>query len=117
MAYDVNQTKTYNHSAAGVIQSAGSVIEQLGGKASKKNDPAKGYLEANFNKKIGGDFLNNRCQLEVNVKAQSEEQCAVSAEAYPVDPIGRKLTFGVRGKPAQKIVDAFFAALEAQIEV
>lgn len=116
MAYEANQTKTYNHSAAGVIQSAAGIIEQLGGKTSKKNDPAKGYLEANFNKKVKGEFINNRCQLEVKVQAQSEEQCAVSAQAYPVDPIGRKLTFGVRGKPAQKVIDAFFAELATQIE-
>lgn len=116
MPYEFNHTKTYNHPADRTIKSAATIIEALGGKASKKSDPSKGWLEANFNKKVKGDFINNRCQLEVKIEPVSPEQCSVSAQAYPVDPIGRKLMFGVRGKPAQHVVNAFFAELDTQLE-
>ncbi len=116
MAYEAKQTKTYSYAADEVIRSASMVIANLGGKASKKNDPAKGRLEANFNKKVKGQFMNNRVQLEIKIASQSPEQCTVSALSYPVDPVGQKLLFGVRGKPARRVIDTFFAELDAQFE-
>jgi len=112
MSFVVKGTKTYNQAADAVVKSAEAAITQLGGKPSKKNKPAEGRLEANFNKKIGGKPLNNRVQLEVKVTSQAAEQCAVSFEAYPVDPIGNKLAFGVQGQPGRVVLDAFLSALE-----
>jgi hypothetical protein len=111
MSYVVKETKTYNQAAAEVIKSAETAINQLGGKPSKKNKPAEGRLEANFNKKVGGKPINNRVQLEVKIASQSAEQSSVSIEAYPVDPMGNKLAFGVRGQPGRVVIDAFLSAL------
>lgn len=115
MAYDVKQSKTYNHPANTLIESAAALIKELGGKETKKSNPAKGKLEANFNKKIGSDVMGNRVQLEIKVDSQSAEQATLSVEAYPVDPVGMKLMFGVRGKPAHRVVETFFEALEKQL--
>lgn len=115
MPYEAKAAKTYSHPTDKTIQTVTGVIQTLGGKPSKKNDPALGRLEANFNKKIKGEYINNRLQLEVSVTAQSPEQALVSAEAYPVDPIGRKLMFGVLGKPAEQLIRTFFAELDTQI--
>jgi len=115
MPYEVRATKTYNQPAQETIKLVTRVIEGLGGKSSKKSDPAQGRLEANFNKKIKNDYINNRLQLEVSVGSQSPEQSTISAEAYPVDPIGKKLMFGVMGKPAQQLINAFFAELDANL--
>ena len=111
MSFVVKETKTYNQAATDVVKSAEAVITQLGGKPSKKNKPAEGRLEANFNKKVGGKPLNNRVQLEVTVTSQSADQCDVSIEAYPVDPLGNKLAFGVQGQPGRVVLDAFLSAL------
>ncbi len=62
-------------------------------------------------KKIDGKPLNNRGQLEVRVTSESPEQGEVSVEAYPVDPMGNKLAFGVRGQPGRDVLDAFLSAL------
>ena len=115
MAYDVKATKTYSYPSEKLIDAVATVISSLGGKPSKKNNPAAGRLEANFNKKIKSEYMNNRCQLEVKVVAQSPEQSTLSAEAYPVDPIGGKLMFGVIGKPARLVIDTFFAELEGHL--
>lgn len=112
MSYVVKETKIYNRAADEIIKSAEAAIAQLGGKPSKKNKPAEGRLDANFNKKVGGKPLNNRVQLEVKITSQSPEQCQVAIEAYPVDPIGNKLAFGVQGQPGQVVLDAFLSALE-----
>lgn len=113
MSYTVTESKTYNQAADAVIKSAAEVISKLGGSQSKKSKPEAGRLEANFNKKIGSHPLNNRIQLEVNVISQAPEQCTLSIVAYPVDPVGQKLLFGVRGQPARAVVDAFLGGLQA----
>lgn len=113
MAFEAKATKSLNLSEAAARQAVSAAMEGLGGKTTKKNKPAEGYFESNFNKKIKGEYMNNRVQLEIKVVAQSPEQSAVSALAYPVDPVGQKLMFGVRGKPARLVLDKFFAELEA----
>ena len=112
MSYTVTESKTYNQAAGAVTKSAVEAISQLGGSQSKKSKPEAGRLEANFNKKVGSQPLNNRIQLEVSVTPQSAEQCTVSIVAYPVDPVGQKLMFGVRGQPARTVVDAFLEGLK-----
>jgi len=115
MSYEAKQTKNYNQAADEITKSASTVLESLGGKASKKNKPEQGRLDVNFNKKLKGKFMNNRVQVQVQITAQSPEQCTIAAQAYPVDPVGMKLTFGVQGKPAHQVLEVFFSELESQI--
>jgi hypothetical protein len=114
MSYIVKKRKIYNRPSGEVIQATSEIINQLGGKQSKKSKSAEGRLDANFNKKIGGKPINNRVQLEVNIKPQSTEQCMVSIIAYPVDPLGNKLGFGVQGDPGRVVVDTFLKNLTTQ---
>jgi hypothetical protein len=115
MSYVVKETKTYNQAADVVTKAAVEVINQIDGKPTKKNKPENGRLDANFNKKVKGAPLNNRIQLEVSITNQSPEQATVSVEAYPVDPVGNKLTFGVRGNPSRVVVDAFWGDLDKRV--
>lgn len=110
-SYTVTESKTYNQPVEAIVKSAVEAISKLGGSQTKKSKPDAGRLDANFNKKIGSTPLNNRIQLEVNVTSQSADQCTVSIVAYPVDPVGQKLMFGVRGEPARAVVDAFLGGL------
>lgn len=112
-SYTVKESKTYDRAAGTIIKSATEAISQLGGSQSKKSKPDEGRLDANFNKKIGSKPLNNRIQLEVSVTSQAPEQCTVSVVAYPVDPVGQKLMFGVQGQPARLVLDAFLERLGA----
>jgi hypothetical protein len=115
MAYDINQAKTYNHSAQEMSQTAAAVIAKLGGKADKKSNPAAGQLIATFNKQVKNHMLPNRVQIIVKTEPVSPESSQLSLLAYPVDPLGKKLMFGVRGNATRTVVDYFFNELEAQV--
>jgi hypothetical protein len=43
------------------------------------------------------------------------DRCTASVEAYPVDPLGNRLRFGVLGEPARVVTSAFWARLEARL--
>jgi hypothetical protein len=92
------------------------VFESLGGTVSKRSNPAKGMFEISFNKKIGNNVLPNRIDLQLKVVPEAADSCNVMAKAYPVDPMGNKLTFGVIGNAAEVVMTTFFAALETKIE-
>ena len=117
MSYDVNYQQSFKCSADEVTQAASEILNRLGGKVSTKTNLTKGQLEADFNKKIGHRTLNNRCQLRIKVKSQSPTSCQVMAKAYPIDPMGQKLMFGVQGNAAQIVGDAFFQELTSQVSV
>lgn len=117
MSYDVNHQQSFSSPAAEVANSALEVLTRLGGKLSAKTSPTKGQIEADFNKKINGQMLNNRCQLRIKVTSQSAESCQVMAKAYPIDPMGQKLAFGVQGNAAQIVIDTFFQELTSHVRV
>ena len=77
--------------------------------------PSSGRVEATFNKSVAGRAFGNR----VTVIAQVSEQAsgsALSLEAFPVDPLGKKLLFGVLGEPARLVVDAFTSRLDGRLK-
>ncbi len=115
MAYDVSQAKTYNWPASEMSQLAATIITNLGGKADKKSNPAAGHVAANFNKQVKNQMLVNRIQLVLKVEPISPESSQVSALAFPIDPLGNKLMFGVRGNAARTVVDCFFGELAVQL--
>ncbi len=115
MAYDVQQAKTYQQPVQAMSQLAAAVVAGLGGKADKKNNPAAGQLMATFNKKVKDQPLPNRIQLVVKLEPAATESSQVSVLAYPVDPVGNKLMFGVRGNAARTVVNCFFEELETQV--
>lgn len=114
MPYEVRATRTYNQPAATISRLAAETIAQLGGKFSKRSDAAAGHLEAVFNKEMKRKAFGNRVQLQVEVTAQAPEQCTLAAEAYPVDPVGKKLLFGVLGEPARLVAETFLAELDGR---
>ncbi|MCB0194183.1 MAG: hypothetical protein KDJ65_19685 [Anaerolineae bacterium] len=115
MSYDVNAKQNYNHSAGQLSETASDVLVKLGGKPSDKNNPAKGQLEAVFNKKVKDRALPNRCQVMVKIKPGSDNSALLMAKVFPVDPMGNKLTFGVRGDAAQVVMDTFLAELQSTL--
>ena len=117
MSYTVKESKSFPRSASDMIASTSQALSALGGKLSRKSKPKAGYFDITFNKKINDKgqkrYINNRVQLHVKIQADSAEQSSLAVEAYPINPIGQKLMFGVRGKPARFVIDTFWAELEA----
>lgn len=117
MSYTVKESKSFPRPMSDMSAATSQVLKKLGGKLSKKTKASAGYFEINFNKKINEKgkkrYINNRIQLHVKVQSDSPEQSTLSVEAYPVNPIGQKLMFGVRGKPARTVIDMFWAELAA----
>ena len=115
MGYEARATRAYGRPAAAVVDQATEAVARLGGKAGKGSRPADGHLEAAFNKAVAGKTFMNRCELVVQVTADGPERCAVAVEAYPVDPMGKKLLFGVMGEPAKLVATAFCQELDARL--
>lgn len=115
MGFDLKESRTYPRPAAEVAVASAEVMKELEGKLAKGSDPAAGRVEAAFNKSVGGKAFGNRVQLLVQVTSQGDGGCAMALEAYPVDPLGKKLLFGVLGDPARLVVNAFTARLDARL--
>ncbi len=111
MSYDVNAKKSFNHPAAQLSSTVSDVLVKLGGKPSAKSNPGKGQIEVTFNKKVKDRALVNRCQVRVKIVPQGDN-ADLMAKVFPVDPMGAKLTFGVRGDAAQTVMDTFLAELD-----
>jgi hypothetical protein len=115
MPYEVKESRVYARPAAEVASAAAEVVKQIEGKLAKGSDPAKGRLEANFNKSVAGKAFGNRVQLVVQAIGQAGAECTLALEAFPVDPLGKKLLFGVMGDPARLVMNAFTARLDARL--
>lgn len=116
MSFDVTRKENYSASAQTIRQITSQTLESLGGKLSGRNNPAKGMFEINFNKKIKNNALPNRIDLQIKVVPQAADGCNVMARAFPVDPLGNKLTFGVQGDAAGVVMTTFFDELEKSID-
>jgi hypothetical protein len=115
MSHAVNESKQFARPAAVVLAATSEIVVQLGGKRPKKDTGVDGQVRADFNKEVGGTSFGNRVQLIVRVVGDGADRCTTSVEAYPVDPIGNRLRFGVLGEPARLVTGAFWQRLEARL--
>jgi len=116
MSYAVKDSKELPRGAADVLAAAAEVISQLGGKPPKKVPEVAGQLAADFNKEVGGQAFGNRVRLIVRVAGDGAARCTTSVEAYPVDPLGNRLQFGVVGEPGRLVAAAFWQRLETRLK-
>lgn len=115
MSYTVKETRSFLRPAADLLAIAGALVGELGGKRPRK-PPGDGAVHAEFNKAVGREVFGNRVQLIVRAADDGAGRGALSLEAYPVDPLGRPLAFGVVGDPARRVADAFWAGLTTRLE-
>ncbi len=115
MAYESKQRKIYNQSFDTINQTISQLTADLGGVSTAKQALAPGQFDINFKKKINGEFISNRIQVKIKVTAQSDTTSQVAALAFPVDPVGQKLEFGVIGQPSKFVLDTFFGELDKKI--
>lgn len=115
MGYEVKESRAYARPAAEVTAAAAEVLKAIDGKLSKSTDLAAGRVEASFNKSVAGKAFGNRVQVVVQITGQGAD-CALALEAFPVDPLGKRLLFGVLGSPARLVVDAFTSRLDGRLK-
>jgi len=113
MSFEVNQSKTYNHSFEAVQTAALGAISGLEGKILKQSE---NRIEAKFDKKILGKVLGDRTQIEIDLSAPNDGSSQVDVTVYPLDPVGRKLLFGARKGVAQTVTSWFWAHLEHRLK-
>jgi hypothetical protein len=116
MPFEVQQTKVYEQSAQAVYEAALKAAAGLEGKAENQA-PDKGQFEVRFDKKILGNVLGDRTFMFVKVSPQGETGSTIAIEAYPLDPVGRKLQFGARKGVVSTVVTWFFAHLEHHLGI
>ncbi len=115
MPYEVKESKVYPRPAAEVAAAAAEVVKEIEGKLGKGSNTPAGRVEASFNKSVAGKSFMNRVQLIAQAREQGGEGCVLELEAYPIDPVGKKLLFGVLGEPARLVTDAFLSRLDGRM--
>jgi hypothetical protein len=115
MSHAVKETRVFSHPAADVLAAAGDIVVRLGGKRPRKDPGVAGQVHADFNKEVGGRSFANRVHVIIGATEHGPGGCTVSVEAYPVDPLGNRLQFGVIGDPARLVASAVWQRLEARL--
>ncbi len=115
MPYTINETKAYDYPSDAVYQAALGAVGGLEGKILAQ-DAATHEIEAKFDKKILGKVLGDRTQFKVGITEASPGKSTVSLEAYPIDPVGRKLMFGARKGVTRTVITWFWAHLEHRLK-
>ena len=115
MSYEVKESKRFSRPGAEVLAVVGELVTQLGGKRPKKDPGVAGQVQADFNKEVGGTSFGNRVHLIIHVVGGDPDRCTTSVEAYPIDPLGKPLLFGVVGEPARLVTRVFWERLEARL--
>ena len=114
MSYIVKETRPVPRPAAELLALATAIVTELGGKPPKK-PAADGALRAEFNKSVGGTSFGNRVLLIVRASDDGGGGSELSVEAYPIDPLGKPLLFGVIGEPARLVTSALWTRLAARL--
>ena len=112
MSFIINEERSYQHPVEAVLQVAMGAVGGLQGEVTAEQ--ADG-LQAKFNKTIHGQVLGDRTEMKVAVKTAANGSCLVAVEIYPIDAVGRKLTFGARKGVARKVLDWYWAHLEHRL--
>lgn len=115
MPYEVNEVKQYANPPKAAFQAVLGAVEGLQGTVLSQ-DANQGHVEAKFNKTIHGKVLGDRTQISVQISAPAAGGSSIAVEAYPIDPVGRKLQFGARKGVTQTVVGWFFAHVEHRLK-
>ena len=115
MPYTREIEKEYEFKLSEVSCAVEGAVAGLGGKILSKDDD-KHYFEVKFDKKILGKVLGDRSQMEITL-SEENGKTKVAVTAYPVDVVGRKMTFGARKGVLSTVLHWFFAHLEHRLGV
>lgn len=114
MPYEKKALKIFQQPQDSLFTTAIQTIQYMGGKVVKQ-DQAKGILIAQMDKKLFGDYLGDRSQLEITITESENGDTQIELFAFPLNAIGQKLMFGARDGVVETIMRTFFIELEKRL--
>ncbi|MGV8024993.1 MAG: hypothetical protein AB2L18_00340 [Anaerolineaceae bacterium] len=115
MPYEKESNKTFQYPLNNVYQSAIFCVQHMGGKIIKQ-DQEKGILYAQMDKKLFGDYLGDRSQLEIQFMNDDNKKTNIHIFSYPLNAVGQKLMFGAREGVVDKIINTFYQEMEKHLQ-
>jgi hypothetical protein len=114
MPYEQCSSKKFPFVKERVFLSAIASIQFMGGKVIKK-DIQNGTLVAQMDKKLFGNYLGDRSQLEISFINETDENTTIKIFAFPLNAIGQKLMFGARKGVVDTIIRVFYEEVEKRL--
>ena len=111
MPYTVKESRTYPNTTEQVYEAAQKAVAGLQGKILEE-DASAGTLKGQFDKKIHGQVLGDRSQIEVKVSPEGAGGSTIAVVVYPINPVGQKLQVGAREGVSQKVTGWYWAHVE-----
>jgi hypothetical protein len=97
-----------------VFAAAINSIQHMGGKVVKK-DEKKGTLVAHMDKKLFGNYLGDRSQVEIRFTPAEDNATQMDVFAFPLNAVGQKLMFGARPGVVETILRVLARELEDRL--
>ena len=111
MPYEQKSSKSFPYPVDRVFAAAVSSVQHMGGKLAKK-DEKNGKLIAQMDKKLFGNYLGDRSQLEIQFTSTEDDGTQMDIFAFPLNAVGQKLMFGAR----PGVVDTVLRVLDRELE-
>ena len=114
MPYEQKLSTSLPYPMDKVFAAAISSVQHMGGKVAKK-DEKKGTLVAHMDKKLFGNYLGDRSQLEVQFTPTEDNATQMDVFAFPLNAVGQKLLFGARPGVVETILRVLNRELEDRL--
>ena len=107
MPYEQKSSIIFSYPVDKVFAAAINSVQHMGGKLAKK-DEKSGKLIAQMDKKLFGNYLGDRSQLEIQFTPAEDDGTQVDIFAFPLNAVGQKLMFGARPGVVDTILRVLF---------
>jgi len=115
MPYEQKSSQSFPYPADKVFAAAISSVQHMGGKVARK-DEKNGKLIAHMDKKLFGNYLGDRSQLEIQFTSENEETTQMDILAFPLNAVGQKLMFGARPGVVETVLRVLFREVGERLE-
>lgn len=114
MPYEQKLSTSFSYPMDKVFAAAISSVQHMGGKVAKK-DEKKGTLVAHMDKKLFGNYLGDRSQVEIRFTSAEDNATQMDVFAFPLNAVGQKLMFGARPGVVETILRVLTRELEDRL--
>lgn len=115
MPYEQKSSQSFPYPVDQVFAAAISSVQHMGGKVAKK-DETNGKLIAHMDKKLFGNYLGDRSQLEIQFTPAQDDGTQVDILAFPLNAVGQKLMFGARPGVVETVLRVLFREVGERLE-
>jgi hypothetical protein len=89
MPYEQKSSQSFPYPMEKVFAAAITSVQHMGGKVVKK-DEKKGALIAHMDKKLFGNYLGDRSQVEIRFTPAEDNATQMDVFAFPLNAVGQK---------------------------